>query len=202
MPLTRIWLALRRARDGIAIIAATYVVTVAIGIAMVHLGNQRALSFRDSLVAKAHRVDAASIADDRGDHVTAAAIDFSRNLGLAAIPETVGGLALVLPVAGAAYRGWVGGVVSVDHSHRSRLLKPRTAVYYVITMLLQLLAYTLADGAGLYLGWAYIRKRGPFVGPRWFRLPGPALKDTALLYVLIVPLFAIGSWWEFVGPAY
>ena len=80
----RIWFALQRARYGIAIIAATYVVTVGIGIAMVHLGNQRALSFRDSLVAKAHRVDAASIADDRGDHGKAAAIDFSRNLGLAA----------------------------------------------------------------------------------------------------------------------
>ncbi len=197
----RILLALRRARGGIAIIAATYIITVAVGIAMVHMGNQRALSFRDSLVAKAHRVDAASIADDRGDHATAAAIDFSRNLGLAAIPETVGGLAFVLPVALAAYRGWVGGVVSVDRSHRSRLRKPRTAVYYVVTMLLQLMAYTLADGAGLYLGWSYIKKRGPFVGPRWFRLPEPALKDVAWLYVLIVPLFALGSWWEFLGPA-
>jgi len=198
---THILLALRRARVGITIVAATYFLSVTTGIAMAHLGNPFALSYRDSLVAKAHRADPASLADDRGDHATAAAFDFSRNLGLAAIPETMGGLTFVLPVALAAYRGWVGGIVSVDRTHRSRLRKPRTATYYLVTMILQLTAFTLASGAGLHLGWSYIKRRGPFVGPSWFRLPAPALQDVAWLYVLIVPLFALGSLWEFVGPA-
>jgi hypothetical protein len=32
-------------------------------------------------------------------------------------------------------------------------------------------------------------------------LPKPALVDVAMLYVLIVPLFAAGSLWEFLWPA-
>jgi hypothetical protein len=82
-----------------------------------------------------------------------AAIEFSRNLGLAAIPETIGGLTIVMPIALGLYRGWVGGIVSVDHLHQSRL---RTA--------------------------------------------GSALVDVAWIYVLVVPLFAIGSMWEYFYP--
>lgn len=199
--LKRVGWALREARAGILIIGAIYAVSLAAGILMAHTGNRFALSYRDSLVARAHRADPAARANDAGAHGVAAAFDFSRNLGLAAIPETIGGLTLVLPVGLAAYRGWVGGIVSVDRRHQSRLRQARSAVYYLVTLALQLTAFTLAGGGGLHLGWAYFRHRGPFVGPRWFRLPRPALLDVAWLYTLIVPLFAIGSWWEFVGPA-
>ena len=180
--------------------ATTYALSLGVGAVMAHSGNQFALRCRDSIVERAHRSDPASLADDAGRPAVAAALDFSRNLGLAAIPETIGGLTLVMPVGIAAYRGWVGGIVSVDGHRRSRLARLRPAVYYLVTLALQLAAYTLADGAGLHLGWSYLRGQGPFVGPRWFRLPGPALVDVAWLYILVVPLFAAGSFWEFVWP--
>ena len=58
-----------------------------------------------------------------------------------------------------------------------------------------------AGGAGLHLGLAFIRKQGPSIGPSWLRLPKPALVDVARLYLLIVPLFAAGSLWEYFVPA-
>jgi uncharacterized membrane protein SpoIIM required for sporulation len=195
--LNQIGSAVRHARVGIFIIATIYVVSLAAGVIMAHTGNGFALAYRDSLVARAHRADPAARANDAGAPGLAAAIDFSRNLGLAAIPETIGGLTLVLPIALASYRGWVGGIVSVNRDHESRLRRARAAVYYLVTLALQLSAFTLAGGGGLHLGWAFLRKRGPFVGPAWFRLPQPALVDVAWLYLLIVPLFALGSFWEF-----
>jgi hypothetical protein len=192
---------MRHARAGILVVGVIYAVSLGIGMLMAHAGNRFALAYRDSLVARAHRADPAARASDAGAYGVAATLDFSRNLGLAAVPETIGGLTLVLPVGLAAYRGWVGGIVSVDSDHQSRLRRARAAVYYVVTLVLQLSAFTLAGGGGLHLGWAFVRKRGPFVGPPWFRLPKPALVDVAWLYVLIVPLFALGSLWEFLWPA-
>jgi len=198
---TSLNLALRHARPGIMIIATTYIVTVTSGAVMVHAGNRVALTYRDSLVVRAHRADPAARAADRGAHATAALIDFSRDLGLAATPETIGGLTLVLPVALAAYRGWVGGIVSVDHAHQSRLRRMKSATYYLVTLVLQLAAFSFAGGGGLHLGWAFLKHRGPFVGPKWFRLPQPALFDVVWLYVVVMALFAVGSYWEFLGPA-
>jgi len=182
-------------------VALTYLIAITTGVLMAHLGSGFALRYRDALVARAVAADPAARADDRGAHLAAAIIDFSRNLGLAAVPDTVGGLTLVLPVGLAAYRGWIGGIVSVDHAHLSRLARIRGATYYCVTLLLQVCGFTLAGGGGLHLGWALVRGRGPFVGPRWFRLPQPALIDAAWLYVMIVPLLAIGSAWEFLGPS-
>ncbi len=199
--LNQVRCAVRHARAGILIIGATYAASLTVGIVMAHTGNSFALAYRDSLVARAHRADPAARANDAGAHGVAAAIDFSRNLGLAAIPETIGGLTLVLPVALASYRGWVGGIVSVNRNHQSRLHRARSAVYYLVTLALQLSAFTLAGGGALHLGWAFLHKRGPFAGPGWFRLPRPALVDVAWLYVLIVPLFALGSLWEFFWSA-
>jgi hypothetical protein len=193
--------ALRAARAPIGIMTATYLLSVGTGAVMVHSDNAFALAFRDSLVARAHRADPSARADDAGHHLQAATLDFSRNLGLAAIPETIGGLLLVVPVAMGAYRGWVGGIVSVDAHHRSRLAQPRSAAYFLVTLTLQLIGFTLAGAAGLHLGWSFFKKRGPFVGPAWFRLPGPALRDVGWLYAIIIPMFAIGSLWEFLGPS-
>ncbi len=180
-------------------IAVTNAVCVTVGIVMAHAGSSLALAYRDFLVERAHREDPASRADDAGAHWRAAAIDFSRNLGLVAVPDTVGGLTLVLPVGLAAYRAWVGGIVSVGAHHQSRLRHLRPAVYYLVTLVLQLAGFTLAGGAGLHLGLAFIRGDAPAVGPRWFRLPKPALADVAWLYALVVPLLALGSLWEFLA---
>jgi hypothetical protein len=188
---------LRSARTGILAMAATYAASVGVGAAMVHAGSRFAVAKRDAIVDRALRSDPASRADDAGDHGAAAAIDFSRNLGLAAIPDTIAGLTVVLPFGFAAYRGWVGGLVSIDEHHESRLRRARPALYYLVTLTLQLAGFTLAGGAGVHLGWSTIRGRGPMVGPAWFRLSRPAVIEVAWIYTLIVPLFALGSLWEF-----
>lgn len=177
--------------------AAVYLTTILAGIVLVHGGNRFALDRRDAIVSAAVRDDAASRAENEGAHAKAALIDFSRSLCLAAIPETVGGLTFILPVGLGAYRGWVGGIVSVDSKHRSRLRTRRSAAYYLVTVLLHACAFTLADGAGLHLGREFFRRSNVFVGPSWFRLPRQALIDAAWLYALVVPLFAAGTVWEY-----
>ena len=65
-PVRRIRSALRRARSGILIMVGVYAVSIGAGGVMVHTGNQFALSYRDSLVARAHRADATLKASDSG----------------------------------------------------------------------------------------------------------------------------------------
>jgi hypothetical protein len=190
-----------RSRRGIAIVATTYVLSVSTGSLLAHVGHSWTLAYRDSLVARAHRRDPAALAYDAGARGSAAGLDFARNLLLAAVPETVGGLALVLPVALAAHQGWVGGIVTVDGNHRSRFHPRRSAVYLLGVLTLQLGGFTLAGGAGLRLGWASFRREGPMIGPSWFPLSRPALLDVGYLYLLVIPLLALGSAWEFLGSA-
>jgi hypothetical protein len=116
----RLSMALSRTRLAIGIMALTYLTSLTAGVLMTHQGNEFALSYRDSLVSKAYRADPAAQANRAGAHLKAAAIDFSRNLGLVAIPETIGGLTLVMPIGMSLYRGWIGGIVSVDRRHHSR----------------------------------------------------------------------------------
>ena len=188
-------------RREISVMTAIYAITVFVGAVMAHTGNTFALGYRDRLIRSASRNDPAARADDSGAHLKAAALDFTRNLTLVAVPDTVGGFIFVIPLGLGAYRGWVGGIVSVDHDHHSRLRHLRSAIYFIVTLLLQLTGFTLAGAAGLHLGWAFVQARGPFVGPRWFAVSKPALVNAGWLYVLIVPVLAIGSWWEFAGPA-
>lgn len=193
--------ALHRARRGIALVAATYLLSVGAGSIAAHAGHAGTLAYRDSIVARAHRGDPAALANDAGAPGFAAAVDFTRNLLLAAVPETIGGLALVLPVALAAHQGWVGGIVTVDGAHQSRFRPWRSAIYLIVVLGLQLSGFTLAGGAGLRLGWASLRREGPLLGPPWFRLSRPALRDVGYLYLLVIPLLALGSAWEFFVPA-
>ena len=188
---------LHRAAVPILIMAIVYLSSVSIGMLMVHGGNSAALRHRDRIVARARTNDPSARAEARGSHAAAAAIDFSRNLFLAAVPDTIGGLTFILPIGFGAYRGWVGGLVSVDGRHQSRLRQLHSGVYYVVTMLLQLSGFILASGAGLHLGRAYFRGSGPFAGPRWLRIPRQAAIDVARLYLLIVPFFAAGSIFEY-----
>lgn len=107
-----------------------------------------------------------------------------------------GGLAIGIPYLMAAYRGWVGGIVSVDKRHISRLNDPREGTYYFVTLLLQIVPYSLAGGAGVRVGVAYLRRRqNP--GPLWMGLPREAVVDVLWIYLLVVPLFALDRFWSF-----
>jgi hypothetical protein len=188
--------AIRRAFVPIVTIAFVYAGGLAIGGILVHSGNATALKARDALVARANAADPAALALAGGHRLRAAAWDFGRNLVLGAVPDTVGGLAIVIPYLTGFHRGFVGGIVSVDGTHRSRLNDQAERVYYLVTLVLQLVPYTLAGGAGVQAGLAYLR-RVRYPGPRWLGLPRVAVIDVASIYILIVPLFLVASLWEF-----
>jgi hypothetical protein len=181
--------AIGRARVAILTFAAVYALSVLIGFA---------LARRDEIVAGA-QTSATLAADRAGDHLQAAVLDFASNLVLGAIPSTLTGITVIGPYPIAAYRGWIGGIVSVDGQHRSRLADPGRAVYYVATLILQLIPYSIAGGMGVHLGvggWRELR-RDP---SRWsVPLPRDRVIDTAAAYLVIAPLFLIASLWEFLA---
>jgi hypothetical protein len=197
----KIKLALYNARKQIWGVAITYVAFVSIGIFMAHTKNQFALNFRDKIVAKAQSNDRASIAYRQGNNFKAAVIDFGQNLVLGAGSQTITGLTVVSPYGFAAFRGWVGGIVSVDSQHKSRLANTKKAVYYFVTLILQLIPYSLAGGIGVKLGLSYFKKYPEYSdNKRYWGYPNGALKDVAFVYILIAPMFFIASLWEFLSP--
>lgn len=193
--------ALGRARFQILTVGLVYVISVLAGTVMVHGRYRPALDYRDKLVSKAHGKDRAAIAYDQGKKLEAALWDFGENLVLGAVPQTVTGLTVISPYVFAGYQGWVGGIVSVDGQHRSRLREWRSAAYYVLTLLLQLIPYSLAGGIGVKLGLSYFRPDPAYRDSRKvLGYPIEALKDAVRVYALIVPLFLIASLWEFLSP--
>jgi len=189
--------AIRRGRAAILTVAAMYALSVAIGIAMVSSGNTFALERRDEIVSAARSSDSI-VADREGEHLRAALLDFAANLGLGGVTSTVLGVGVVLAYPVIAYRGWVGGIVSVDGEHRSRLADASRALYYLVTLVLQLIPYSIAGGMGIYLGigsWRAMRKPTA----TWLGLPRDRLRDTLLSYVVIAPLFLVASLWEFLA---
>jgi len=86
--------AIRRARVAILTIAATYLFSLAVGIAMVSTGNVFALERRDEIVGGAQSSEIL-VADRRGDHLRAAGLDFASNLVLGGITSTVTGITVV-----------------------------------------------------------------------------------------------------------
>jgi hypothetical protein len=188
--------AVYRARLGILTIALMYVLSLAVGAGMVHAGNRFALAQRDRLVDRARASEPSLNALREGNRLGAALWDAGGNLR-AAIIDTVLGLGVVFPYVDVAYRGWVGGIVSVDNTHASRLSEGREAGYYLLTLLLQLIPYSLAGGVGVNLGMAYIRPRPVYQGAKWIGLPREALKDVLRVYALVIPLFLVASLWEF-----
>src|SRR5947209_14430490 len=123
---------------------------------LVHAGFGPAVRFRDRLVGRAEQSSSILKAQDRGLPVKAALLDFGGNAGLAAIPTTVMGLSIALPFPVVAARGFVGGVVSIDRNHRSRLTDWHEATYYLLVLILQVLPYALAAGAGVRLGLGFV----------------------------------------------
>ncbi len=191
--------ALSRARLGILTIALTYGVSVIVGVGMVAFGNKFALNYRDSLVSRADASDLAAISLENGHRLQAALLDFGGNLFLGALPNTVAGLGVILPYPFVFYRGWVGGIVSANSDRTSRLADPAEAFYYLLTLVLQLIPYSLAGGAGVTLGMAYLRPRPIDQGKKWLGLPREAVLDVLRIYLLVVPLFLAASLWEFLA---
>jgi hypothetical protein len=192
--------ALRRTRLPILWIALAYLVGTCTGALLVHARNSFALNYRDRLVGGAYQSDPAAISLSHGHWVRAAAADFAGNLLAGAATSTIMGLSVALPFPVAAYRGWVGGIVSVDGRHRSRLADPRECAYYVGVLVLQLIPYTLAGAAGVRLGLAFVFPRGrwAYSSPqRWWGLPAEGVRDVLRIYLLVVPLFLLASVVEF-----
>jgi hypothetical protein len=194
--------ALRRARGPVVWIGLTYLLGVVAGTVMVHSGDAFALRYRDDLVGTALTTDQAAIALAHGLPLRAALVDFAGNLGLGAVPSTIMGLAVVLPFPLAAYRGWVGGIVSVDSRHESRLRPPHERAYYIGVLVLQLVPYSLAGGAGVRLGLAFLFPAGRYRYPsaeRWLGLPAEGVRDVLWVYGVVVPLFLVASLVEFLA---
>ncbi len=192
--------AFRRARIPIAASAVTYVTFLVLGIALATSGWAFAVSQRDSVVSGA-QTSPITVQYRQGHDVTAALLDFSANLGLGAIPTSIIGLTVIGPFPIAAYRGWVGGIVSIDSSHQSRLATPSGATYYIVTIVLQLIGYVLTMGAGVHVGWSAWKIRHDTSVPSiaGYRIPTSALRDAGYLYLVAVPVFLIGSLWEFLA---
>ena len=201
-PTQRIRQAFRRARFGIGTIALTYVFSVLVGVGLVHGGNTFALGYRDRLVGKAQRESVILRHFQKGNPLRAAGLDAAGNAAAGAASLVAG----YFPPTGygiAAFRGWIGGIVSVDDAHHSRLGTHRGAFYYLTTLMLQLIPYSLAGGAGVSLGFATFMRRGRIVYPgrrmRWVLIPYEALGDAGWIYLVSVPLFAIASGFEFMA---
>jgi hypothetical protein len=196
--LRRTRLSLRRARGPIVASAVTYLAFVGAGIILASAGVPFAVEQRDAIVGNA-QTSSVIRTDNQGDHLHAALLDFGSNLFLGAVPTSITGLSVVGPFPIAAYRGWVGGIVSIDGRHQSRLANAGSAVYYVVTLGIQLSAFILTMAAGLHLGLAAWRARNDDSLRSWagFRLPPAALVDAGYLYLLAVPIFLAGSLWEF-----
>jgi hypothetical protein len=193
--------AIGRAQRSIFTVVGTYALSILIGILMVHTGNAFALAYRDQMVDQAVQQDPVFQALNQGDHLQAALRDFAGNLFMGAVPKTVMGFGVAFPYPWVAYQGWVGGIVSVRGDHTSRLNDPRSAIYYLLTLVLQLFPYSLAAGAGVNVGVALFRPQPFYQGRKWLGIfPREALLDLLRIYVWVIPLFLAASLWEFFSP--
>ena len=198
--ITSVARAVERARSSIFTVAGTYIISILIGMVMAHTGNTLALTHRDQLVNRAIQQNPARVAS-QGDNLQAALWDFSGNLVIGALPQTVMGFGIIFPYPSVAYQGWVGGIVSVRSDRTSRLNDPRSAVYYLLTLFLQLTPYSLAVGAGVNVGVSLFRPPHYYQTGKWLGLfPKEALKDVGRIYLLVIPLFLMASLWEFLSP--
>ena len=103
------------------------------------------------------------------------------------MPNTLGGLGVVFPYPLVAFRGWVGGIVSVNDAHVSRLATFDGGAYYLITLVLQLVPYSLSTGAGVNLGLSLWRKQPYYEGEKWLGFPKEAVLDVLRIYAIVIP---------------
>ncbi|MGD0173187.1 MAG: hypothetical protein ABSC61_01940 [Anaerolineales bacterium] len=184
-----------RARIPILTVALTYAVSVAVGMIMVHAGNSFALNTRDQIVAGAQSGPILT-ALNLNNRLLAGLLDYVGNL-FGAFSTSIAGLGVVFIYPIVAYRGWIGGIVSVDGAHLSRLADAREAAYYLITLVLQLIPYSISGGAGVNMGLAYFKPKSCYQGNKWLGIPAEAIRDVLRLYLVAAPLFLLASLWEF-----
>ena len=181
------------------LIFVVYCLSCVVGIVQVHTGSDFALRLRDKIVGDVSTSETAT-QYQAGNGLSAAYHDFVGNLFLAAVPQTVAGLGVVFPFVSVPYQGWVGGIVSVDGGHQSRLTRLPGAAYYVIVVLLQFIPFSLSIGAGVKCGLETYRANSAVGWKFWqFRFSWKALLDVAYVYALAVPLFFIASCIEFLS---
>ncbi|HXX63357.1 MAG TPA: stage II sporulation protein M [Bacteroidota bacterium] len=193
--------AISRARLPILSVAAAYSVSIVVGIFMVHFGNPFALDYRDKIVGAAAKQDPAAIANNAGNNFRAALIDFAGNLVIGSMPKAIMGMGIVFPYPLIAFQGWVGGIVSVRGDHTSRLNSLASGTYYLLTLILQISAYSLAVGAGVNVGRSLLRPPLYYQGAKlaWI-FPKEAIWDLARIYLVATPAFLLASLWEFLSP--
>jgi hypothetical protein len=162
---------------------------------MVHTGNEWAIVYRDRIVSKAQS-SSTLIALDQNDRFYAAVLDFGGNL-LSGVSHTLEGLGVIFPYPFMAYRGWIGGIVSIDSLHMSRLTVPKEAAYYLITLTLQLVPSILAGGAGVNIGLSNFRPKPFYQGEKWLGMSKEAIRDALRIYIIVIPLLMLASLWEF-----
>ncbi len=187
--------ALSRARIAILTVGLTYLISVVAGMIMVHTGNQFALDYRDSIVSNAQSSPILA-ALDQNNRLQAALLDTGGNL-IGAVSNTLGGLGVVFPYPFIAYRGWIGGIVSIDGAHVSRLADPQEAFYYLSTLIFQLIPSILAAGAGVNLGLNFYHPKPYYDGKKFLGLSREAIRDVLWIYLLVIPLLLLASLWEF-----
>jgi hypothetical protein len=185
--------AFSRARVPILTIGLTYAVSVAVGMIMVHAGNTFALNTRDQIVSGAQSGPILT-ALNQNNRLLAGLLDFGENL-FGAVSTTIAGLGVVFVYPIVAYRGWIGGIVSVDGAHLSRLADAREAACYLITLVLQLIPYSITGGAGVNMGLAFIRPKPDYQGNKWIGIPAETIRDVLRIYLIAAPLFLLASLW-------
>jgi hypothetical protein len=122
--------ALKRCRIYASTIFIIYCVSCFIGIMMSHSGNHFTLSYRDKIAGHAMRTDKASLNYQEGNNLSAAMIDFTENLLLGAVPQSLAGFTIIIPYFTVPVQGWIGGIVSVDNEHQSRFTNFKHTFYY------------------------------------------------------------------------
>lgn len=181
-------------------IFCVYMISCAVGILMAHCGNQFALAQRDRIVGAAMESDEAATSYQKGNKLSAIVYDFGGNLFLAAIPQTLLGLGIVPPYFTAACQGWVGGIVSVDGSHRTRFVDAKSTAYYFIVLLLHTAGFSLCIGAGIKCGIDTYEQNTEVGWKLWkFRIRKENLRAVGLVCLVSLPLFLAGSSFEFLS---
>ena len=195
-----IYLAVKRCRYYAISIFMMYCISCLVGIIMVRNGNDFALSRRDRIVGKAIKTSKVSLNYQNGNNFSAAMIDFSGNLFLSALPQTLMGFTIVIPYITVPIQGWIGGIVSINSEHKSRFKNFKSTFYYFFVLLLQFIPYSLAIGSGIKCGIDFYKNNNTTNWAIWkYKFPKTSLIELGYLYILVVPLFFIASCFEFLS---